>query len=136
MHQWEHFAILSHFIKLPIVIKIFVLSGRLRQVLLYAQKPPLNAHADILLQGNGGWKFVLSLPLLLIFVYARSKGSKETANMGRLVSIKWSQAQLVPKSCVKNSEYDQEIPHSQTADKPMALRGRATQTSQFNRKTN
>ena len=27
------------------------------------------------------------------------------------------------------SEYDQEIPQSQTADKPMALRGRATQQS-------
>ena len=26
----------------------------------------------------------------------------------------------------KNSEYDQEIPQSQTADKPMAPRGRAT----------
>ena len=30
----------------------------------------------------------------------------------------------------KNSEYDQEIPQSQTADKPMAPRGRATQPSQ------
>ena len=29
----------------------------------------------------------------------------------------------------KNSEYDQEIPESQTADKPMALGGRATQPS-------
>ena len=32
--------------------------------------------------------------------------------------------------CVKNSEYDQEIPQSQTGDKPMAPmapRGRATQ---------
>ena len=27
---------------------------------------------------------------------------------------------------LKNSEYDQEIPQSQTADKPMALQGRAT----------
>ena len=38
MLQWEHSAILSTFIKLPFVIKIFVLSitsGRLRQVLLY-----------------------------------------------------------------------------------------------------
>ena len=26
------------------------------------------------------------------------------------------------------SEYDQEIPQSQTADKPMAMRGRATQS--------
>ena len=38
MHQGEHSAILSTFIKLQFVIKIFVLSflsGRLRQVLLY-----------------------------------------------------------------------------------------------------
>ena len=28
---------------------------------------------------------------------------------------------------VKNSEYDQEIPQSQTADNPVALRGRAAQ---------
>ena len=32
-------------------------------------------------------------------------------------------------SQVKNSEYDQEIPQSQTADKPVAPRGRATQQS-------
>ena len=34
------------------------------------------------------------------------------------------------------SEYDQEIPQSKTADKPMAQRGRATQQSQHTRKTN
>ena len=41
---------------------------------------------------------------------------------------------LVLKRCtegwntyVKNSEYDQEIPQSQTADKPMASRGRDTE---------
>ena len=34
------------------------------------------------------------------------------------------------------SEYDQEIPQSQTADKPMASRGRATQQSLNTRKTN
>ena len=32
------------------------------------------------------------------------------------------------------SEYDQEIPQSQTADKPMAPRGRATQPSRDTRK--
>ena len=37
---------------------------------------------------------------------------------------------------LKNSEYDQEISQSQTADKPMALRGRATQQSRDTRKTN
>ena len=37
---------------------------------------------------------------------------------------------------MKNSEFDQEIPQSQTADKLMAPRGRATQPSQDTRKTN
>ena len=32
--------------------------------------------------------------------------------------------------------YDQEIPQSQTADKPMALRGKATQQSQDTRQSN
>ena len=36
----------------------------------------------------------------------------------------------------KVSEYDQEIPQSQTADKPMSPRGRATQQSRDTRKTN
>ena len=34
------------------------------------------------------------------------------------------------------SEYDQEIPQSQTADKPVAPRGRAAQPSRDTRKTN
>ena len=34
------------------------------------------------------------------------------------------------------SEYDQEIPQSQTADNPVAPRGRAAQPSQATRKTN
>ena len=34
------------------------------------------------------------------------------------------------------SEYDQEIPQSQTADNPVAPRGRAAQPSQDSRKTN
>ena len=34
------------------------------------------------------------------------------------------------------SEYDQEIPKSQTADNPMAPRGRAAQSSRDTRKTN
>ena len=36
----------------------------------------------------------------------------------------------------KVSEYDQEIPQLQTADNPMAPRGRATQPSRDTRKTN
>ena len=39
-------------------------------------------------------------------------------------------------SFVNNSEYDQEIPQSQTADKPVATVGRATQQSRDTRKTN
>ena len=34
------------------------------------------------------------------------------------------------------SEYDQEIPQSQTSDNPVAPRGRAAQPSQDTRKTN
>ena len=34
------------------------------------------------------------------------------------------------------SEYDQEIPQSQTTDNPMSPRGRATQPSRDTRKTN
>ena len=34
------------------------------------------------------------------------------------------------------SEYDQEIPQSQTADKPMAPQGRATQQIRYTSKTN
>ena len=34
------------------------------------------------------------------------------------------------------SEYDQEIPQSQTADNPVALQGRAAQPSRGTRKTN
>ena len=36
----------------------------------------------------------------------------------------------------KVSEYDQEIPQSQTADNPVAPRGRAAQPSRDTRKTN
>ena len=34
------------------------------------------------------------------------------------------------------SDYDQKIPQSQTADNPVALRGRAAQSSRDTRKTN
>ena len=37
---------------------------------------------------------------------------------------------------IENSEYDHEIPQLQTADNPMAPRGRATQPSRDTRKTN
>ena len=37
---------------------------------------------------------------------------------------------------MKNSEYDQEIPQSQTADNPIVPRGRATKPSPDTRKIN
>ena len=41
------------------------------------------------------------------------------------------------KKCVaQNREYIQEIPQSQSEDKPMAPQGRATQQSRDTRKTN
>ena len=43
--------------------------------------------------------------------------------------------QFEPRSKIV-SEYDQEIPQSQTADNPVAPRGRAAQPSQDTRKTN
>ena len=46
------------------------------------------------------------------------------------------QAKLHIKSAFKTSEYYPEIPQSQTADKPVASWGRATQQSRDTRKTN
>ena len=51
--QWEHFAILSTFIKLPFDIKIFVLSilsGSITQVLLYCVKA--NRKSPLLIQST------------------------------------------------------------------------------------
>ena len=48
----------------------------------------------------------------------------------------WAYTQFVPMSGPKNSEYDQEIPQSQTAGNPLAPRGRAAQPSRDTRKTN
>ena len=45
--------------------------------------------------------------------------------------------QCVDNHCAKIiSEYDQEIPQSQTADNPVALRGRDAQSSRDTRRTN
>ena len=49
------------------------------------------------------------------------------------VGISWVLPSHIHK--VQNSEYDQEIPQSQIADKPVAPRGRVTQQSQDTRKT-
>ena len=49
------------------------------------------------------------------------------------MNIQDSMTNMVPKTV---SEYDQEIPQSQTADNPVAPRGRAAQPLQDTRKTN
>ena len=65
----------------------------------------------------------------------------------RALSASWANFSNIPiKDIIKAaiwqnkfkivSEYDQEIPQTQTADKPMAPRGRATQQSPDTRKTN
>ena len=43
---------------------------------------------------------------------------------------------MIMGSFTKNSEYDLEIPQSQTADNPLAPQGRAAQPSRDTRKTN
>ena len=50
----------------------------------------------------------------------------------------WEQGIQIELTCNTKivSEYDQEIPQSQTADNPVAPRGRAAQPSQDTRKTN
>ena len=50
-------------------------------------------------------------------------------------TLKPSIVKYIVANIVKNSEYDQKIPQSQTADQPMALQGRATQQSRDTRKT-
>ena len=60
------------------------------------------------------------------------------ANLIICISEHWMKViclniQLVPKIV---NEYDQEIPQSQTADNPVAPRGRAVQPSRDTRKTN
>ena len=49
--------------------------------------------------------------------------------------LSWSEVRFIRKGKIV-SEYDQEIPQSQTADNPVAPRGRAAQPSRDTRKTN
>ena len=53
-----------------------------------------------------------------------------------VISLKSAFTSTFFKIFSKNSEYDQEIPQSQTADNPVAPRGRAAQPSRDTRKTN
>ena len=53
-------------------------------LIAYAQKPHLNAHAEVS-SGARGLNFDLSLHLYPYFAYASGEGSDETAHMRRLV---------------------------------------------------
>ena len=53
------------------------------------------------------------------------------------IDIRWCNVIFTTNGCSKIvNEYDQEIPQSQTADNPVAPRGRAAQPSRDTRKTN
>ena len=52
------------------------------------------------------------------------------------IPVKREIYRAIARLAMKNSEYDQEIPQSQTADNPVASRGRAAQPSRDTRKTN
>ena len=52
-----------------------------------------------------------------------------------LVNMRVGKMHCSLKLLIIVSEYDQEIPQSQTADNPVALRGRAAQSSRDTRKT-
>ena len=85
----ERSAIVSTFIKLPFVIKIFVLSmsGRFTQALLYPQTTPSNAYSGV---SNGLEVLCFDLRPYIMYILSRfvcvgSEGSKETVWMHRLV---------------------------------------------------
>ena len=67
---------------------------------------------------------------------------KASCLISNIIGTYWVQARTVwiqirlQVFFFKHSEYDQKIPQSQTEDKPMAPRGRATQPSRDTRKTN
>ena len=116
-------AILSTFIKLPFVIKILVLSFL-------------------------GWPFYTGFTVISCVgqiipkasFYGTSANSAEPDQILHCLltecTLKSLMRQLKHNAKQKNSVYDQEIPQSQTADSPIAPRGRATQPSRDTRKTN
>ena len=72
-------------------------------------------------------------------VFSSAKLSSSSHHMGKNTSSRYLlQLHIILHLTYSKivSEYDQEIPQSQTADKPMAARGRATQPSRHFRKTN
>ena len=67
---------------------------------------------------------------------ANSVDPDQTAPIGAVCSGSTLFASILNSSVKIVSEYDQEIPQSQTADNPVAPRGRAAQPSRDTRKTN
>ena len=63
--------------------------------------------------------FIYTILLVYLMVYTKFENTGSNRNLEKIVS-----------------EYDQEIPQSQTADNPVATRGRAAQPSRDTRKTN
>ena len=81
---------------------------------------------------------------LLVFSFLPSPPSIHTNSINifgiehnMITSASMQRATILGIKCSRIvSEYDQEIPQSQTADNPVALRGRAAQPSRDTRKTN
>ena len=111
-------------------------------------------NASPMLKTSTELDFSLSLYLHPYFVYASSEGSTDCEQMRRIawpfdahrcyVHVSKSHHESLALLLLYMhywtvkivSEYDQEIPQSQTADNPVAPRGRAAQPSRDTRKTN
>ena len=78
------------------------------------------------------WPFVQRIePIQGLFIYSYDPGDVKV--MKSKNSFQLSKRSICAKIV---SEYDQEIPQSQTADNPVTPRGRAAQPSRDTRKTN
>ena len=84
---------------------------------------------------------LINFPRLCVFI----KLICQSQNTLKIPILKHVYKYMYGKTCVKRPlskrpkivcEYDQEIPHSQTANNPVAPRGRAAQPSRDTRKTN
>ena len=71
------------------------------------------------------------------YAHANKKDAKQPVHYWPVITLWLSWPDTVNVSLLKIvSEYDQEIPQSQTADNPVASRGRVAQPSRDTRKTN
>ena len=102
---------------------------------IYGVRPP-NGSPDVSFQLMGitdNHNYTRNHDKITLSLIANNQTNKHhRQQLGRLsLDLRWS---LI--STKIGSEYDKEIPQTQTADKPMAPRGRATQQSRDTRKTN